>query len=125
MNQENYGTLEPCKKLADAGIVLTTDFVWYVNGAGWKLSTRDWVENVVSVKYEVIPAPTLAEVWIELPQDILHNAMVCSLMMWKFNKGVYTEVGYWWHDQIIKSIIMENSTDAAINLLIWLKENER
>jgi hypothetical protein len=121
MNKDNYGTQPACQRLLDAGIVLETDFHWVHNKLKdtWKIGVKTLDMENHPEFWELIPAVQLAEVWRELPQDIKHNSMVCSLMMWKFNKGVFTEVGYWWHEEIIKSCLNENPTDALIDLLIW------
>lgn len=118
MKESNYCSLKVSQRIFDAGIEIETDVVWFESMTGWMLSNR---EN----NYEsFIPAPTFAEIWAELPEDIGHDAMVCSLMLWKFNHGKFTEIGYWRHTQIIKSVLNENPADAAAELLIWVKEEK-
>jgi hypothetical protein len=122
MNPLNYGSREACERLHKAGVVVETDFVYFRYGEKWVIRSKWCAGHDLSIIPDLcIPAPTLSEVWRELPQDIYYKTMCCSLMLWKFNKGKFTEVGYWWHDQIIKSFLSENPTDAAIELLIWLK----
>ena len=40
MNQLNYASLEACKRLVDAGIVLETDFVWRLGADGRWMSLK-------------------------------------------------------------------------------------
>lgn len=120
MNPLNYATLEASKRLHDAGIVLETYFYWCQDKDGWYFRGEGTYhrDNITPA----IPAPSMAEVWRELPEDISYSTMISSLMMWKFNKGKYTEVGYWWHEEIIISKLNTNPTDALIDLLIWVRK---
>lgn len=63
MNPNNYGTLPACQKLIDAGIVLETEHYWYRDRAGY-----DYLDLFPTVTpFEGIPAPSMAEVWREVP----------------------------------------------------------
>lgn len=120
MKEPNYCSLEVSQRLVDAGIKINTENHWcHWDNGEWTLGN-----GIMETPREFIPAPTFAEIWIELPEDISHDAMVCSLMLWKFNHGKFTEIGYWWHTQIIKSVLNENPADAAAELLIWVKEEK-
>lgn len=119
-------SLEASKRLYEAGIILETEFTWgcQVNKDGektWKIQLNSC--HFLNDETE-FPAPSMAEVWRELPQDFFYKKMCCSLMLWKFNKGENTEAGYWWHDEIIKSFLSANPVDALIDLLIWVRNEE-
>ena len=65
MNELNYASLEASKKLYEAGIVLETECYWHFNDYKyeWQLERRDYfTENI-----GLIPAPSMSEVWRELP----------------------------------------------------------
>ena len=112
MNTQNFARLEACKRLVEAGIVLETDFYWVklITRDEWVLSTLD---NVVLKFYESIPAPSMAEVWRELPEwtECKKQAVETKcVLMTKDN---------------IKVFFSENPTDALIDLLIYIKDLKR
>lgn len=120
MNQLNYGSLEACKRLVDAGIVLETEVYW-VQAAigGWFLQPK----NLMETKYrfnKYIPAPSMVEIWRELPDIINDNY---ELALYKLITG--SQAGYIMGSIIFKPFIFNtNPTDALIDLLIWVrKEN--
>ena len=115
MNTQNYGFLAACQRLIEAGIVLETDFVWALNGTGWHFFSRDWATKMV-VYYELIPAASMTEVWRELPEQ--HDDEYLRV----FKDGVKTFCGYGEYADRWSS---ENPTDALIDLLIWLKQQNR
>jgi len=118
MNNLNYATLEASKKLHDAGIVFETDWYWV------KLITRDeWVlsrlDNVVINFYESIPAPSMAEVWRELPfQSYIKKLDDGSTLVWICDDGA--------DGKYIESNMIANTnpTDALIDLLIWTRKEK-
>ncbi len=60
MNPLNYASIEASKALVDMGIVIETEAFWHHDGDG-----------VYSLRhYGSIPAPSMAEVWRELPRYI-------------------------------------------------------
>ena len=74
MNQDNCASPEASKRLVDAGIVLETDAGWYeiyrpgCHAFDMVLSMRSGNEKFCGDNY---PAPTMAEVWRELPNHTL------------------------------------------------------
>ena len=118
MNELNYASLEASKRLYEAGIVLETDYYWWlmVDFDGhyvWELKSNGLYGP------DCIPAPSMAEVWRELPEEIGTDRL--ELMMWK--EGDFTICCYgddrkevWRGRQESK-----NPADALIELLIWLK----
>jgi hypothetical protein len=105
MNEQNYASLEASKKMADAGIMLETDFIYNQDG---KLLYRP----LVPVLPGDIPAPTMAEVWRELPEGT-----ECK------KQAVETKCVTMTKDNI-KVFFSENPTDALIDLLIWVRKEK-
>jgi len=125
MNLNNYASSEASKRLVDAGIVLETDFYWYVYNedicrsliAAGKvmpahyLTTRESVRagtGLIPTNY--IPAPSMAEVWRELPQ---------GTRLQKGEEAYYVWIGGEWDESLQCDI---NPTDALIDLLIWVRK---
>ena len=120
MNELNYASLVASKNLHDAGIVLETDFVWRLGADGWKLLTKDWVRDMMSNTYESIPAPSMAEVWRELPW-VTDNYGLISM-----NKADNVTYCGYRKGLAIREPKFEsnNPTDALIDLLIWVREGK-
>lgn len=123
MNNLNVASFEASKKLHDAGIVLETDWYWVklITKEEWVLSTLD---NVVLKFYESIPAPSMEEVWRELPEGIKVNGSWAPLFINKIRD--VASVGYRIEHHVIVHFSSENPTDALIELWIWIvKENKK
>ena len=118
MNELNYASFEASKRLVDAGIVLETDFYWARDSNGWYLRTYGTYEREV---LESIPAPSMAEVWRELPETIDEYDLTCEKI---FNGGM--QAGYTTYDvsglRWKVSLNAANPTDAMIDLLIWVRK---
>ena len=129
MNELNYATPEASKRLEDAGIILETDVYHKVGVYGSMpsmLCTKTEYEidsdpyhpdsdpDVLNGVAVYLPAPSMAEVWRELPNWI-EGEMKLSLA--KFGDG--SVAGYGDTDAIVFNT---NPTDALIDLLIWVKE---
>ena len=114
MNPLNYCTQPYAQKLHDAGIVIKTDYGWaelpnyYVAKDGsypleWRL-----VDKPHSHYKHPLPAPCFVEVWRELPERAqikkYLNRSVCE-----YNNHCFENT---------------NPTDAAIELLVWVKGRE-
>ena len=113
MNPLNYATLEASKRLHDAGIALNSEAVWiHVQGGSWYLRLKD--DGIVSHSSldKVIPAPSMAEVWRELPDDIDGHEL-----------GMGKEDGesYVFYKSLKDFPYNTNPTDALIDLLIWVR----
>jgi hypothetical protein len=102
MNELNYASLEASKKLMDAGIVLETEAVWRKkrDKTGYYLSRKALYHRTSDV-----PAPSMAEVWRELPEGCSLNKLQTNYARCKMNIEFESE----------------NPTDALIDLLVWLK----
>ena len=103
MNPNNYGSLEACKRLFDAGIVVETDFWWFFKG------NESHIESYsIGIKkyydFDFIPALSMAEAWRELPAGTLLYT----------NKISYAEM-------TITYGKTRTITDAMIDLLIWVR----
>ena len=110
MNELNYASLEASKKLHDAGIILETDAVW----EGKEGQTR---LNLKANCPDGFPAPSMAEVWRELPEEYCKNASDPI----RYKVLMSSQVGY--HsggkDGGIWIPYKGNPADALIDLLIW------
>lgn len=139
MNEMNYASLEASKKLVEAGTVLETESVWYykenlhvTNTDG--SSPRKWQlirTNTILFEKEkylhpdfLVFAPSMAEVWRELPEEIVEN----KIQYWKVLSS-QLEVAESEYASPIRTPIIHfentNPTDALINLLIWIREREK
>jgi hypothetical protein len=120
MNQNNYASLEASKRLVEAGIVLETEALWFFGTDNeWHLS-EIWLCNYAK---QAIPAPSMAEVWRELPATIPDRGLYTPVNLRKAGDGKtwvsYFRVGI----PIIDSIKADiNPTDALIDLLIWVRK---
>lgn len=131
MNKDNYASLEAVKRLDEAGIVLETDCYWRISQfSDSKLidytPTPSEMEQYVGVT--IIPAPSMAEVWRELPQrvddpDDVYESHTFELTLEKW--GYFTSASYDnYEGQSCKYIECENPIDALIDLLIWVKKEK-
>ena len=102
MNKNNYATLEATQRLYDAGIVFETDTIYGPRG---DLLYKALVECGTGD----IPAPSMAEVWRELPDKIHIRKLTGETWCWS---GFPAEDDFSSHST--------NPTDALIDLLIWL-----
>ena len=106
MNNLNHASFKASKKLHDAGIILETDFIYNSDG---KLLYSPLVER----RDGDIPAPSMIEVWRELPDgtELSKNGLVYA--------SIESDEGFY------KEFVSDNPTDALIDLLIWVKEQNR
>ena len=109
MNSNNYGSREACERLVKAGIVLETDAVFenhvWSGGNEWVLILKSFA----GTNYELLPTPSMAEVWRELPEGT-------TLQKWALGYQAWIAPDYEkYHSQ------NTNPTDALIDLLIFVK----
>lgn len=121
MNPLNYTSLDAAQRLAAAGIVLETEKVWILNAAGWRLVSLDWALNMITVRYETIPAPSMAEVWRELPGEIELNYTLDVTKIGGETQALYSKIDCFDNYCTKGSGGDTNPTDALIDLLIWVK----
>uniref|UniRef100_A0A6M3IYD9 Phage ABA sandwich domain-containing protein n=1 Tax=viral metagenome TaxID=1070528 RepID=A0A6M3IYD9_9ZZZZ len=123
MNSLNYGSREACEKLVELGIVLETEAYWYWDQSGeWKLVRIDSkiMQAVVEAK-EAIPALSMAEVWMELPDEINDKEITHSLDVWKSGELTYCAYTDYQNNTMPEDGINNiNPADALIYLLIWV-----
>ena len=114
MNELNYATREASKRLVDAGIVLVTDVKWYRSS----ITGKNYLTVGLGVPpdccpFSDVPAPSIAEVWRELPETThlirLHDGL---------NEASIPE-----KDGDFCQVLSENINpiDALIDLLIWVR----
>jgi hypothetical protein len=117
MNPNNYGTREACQRLVDAGIVLETDFC-FDKASVIPDKVREWPKGVDEGHLDFVPAPSMAEVWRELPEVLTIGGLICDPSIGKFECRSYAS--YNWFHQSQVYFDNTNPTDALIDLLIWL-----
>ena len=134
MNELNYASLKASKRLVEAGIVLETEMQRvHVKNGSWHLVPVD--NKPVSDEIDIIiQAPSMAEVWRELPESI-ESCQGSNLCLEKIVRDddwvMYTTASYDYEDADIgrctyKFFSSENNpTDALIDLLIWVRKEER
>lgn len=111
MNEQNYCTLPAAQRLEAKGIVLETEAVWVLRSNGVSESKYDLIPKPLFPYREQDPAPSMAEVWRELP--------VGSSM--KIGYGDY----FAWLDECRSMAYHRNNpTDALIDLLIFVVEQK-
>jgi hypothetical protein len=122
MNPLNYASREASQRLVKKGIVLDTEAVWALNAwpttiDGHIVYKEEWqlIDRPMIGYKEQVPAPSMAEVWRELPEDVC-----CD----KVEDGMTeTYVESWSFDGRQPSLQENlNPTDALIDLLIWTVE---
>jgi len=115
MNNLNYASLEASKRLVDAGIVLETEAHW-IRVAN---SPMMLVENRYGAD-EHYPAPSMAEVWKELPNTYSTDTDVRLKTLMSYQAGykaLKDDVGVWFSYDT-------NPTDALIDLLIFIRKEK-
>jgi hypothetical protein len=116
MNEDNYATLEAAQRLVDAGIVLETDLYWARRST---IMDRELVPLGHLMYGDHIPAPSMAEVWRELPESVMWRKQWRHLTVEKI--GDVTSA-YYRTNGIPSNEV--NPTDSLIDLLIWVKKKE-
>lgn len=125
MNEQNYATLEASQRLVAKGIMLVTDFCWYGDGINFIIDVKgkDYINGVYGYggkNDSCIPAPSMAEVWRELPDKYeSYPIEVCK-------REGSTYAAFPRDYQGFKRFDNTNPTGALIDLLIWVTEqNEK
>ncbi len=123
MNPDNHPTLEACKRLAEAGIVMETDFYHYIpypyelpdTGEIVDKKFKERLRGATSVLF--YPAPTMAKLLRELIEnDLFDDAMLYHCPSLQFMKDGQI-VSY----KDILSDLASLTADALIDLRIWLE----
>jgi hypothetical protein len=115
MNTQNYASLEACQRLVDAGIVLKTEAYWIrvANSPMMLVDNRHGAD-------EYYPAPSMVEVWRELPNTYSTDTDVRLKTLMSYQAGykaLKDDVGVWFSYDT-------NPTDALIDLLIWVRKEK-
>ena len=122
MNDNNYGSLDACKRLLDVGkIQIDTDFCWF------ERETDDWIilpSDDVSIKAikdnHAYPAVCMAEAWRELQKYLAQRPDCLPYIRLVAEKD----------DTIVEAPFMSatfsntNPTDSLIDLLIWIRSQK-
>jgi len=116
MNPNNYASLEASRRLAEAGIVLETDhsWIWILPDArtGYAIDTTWRVQS--NPMYGKLPAPSMAEVWRELPEASAYLHTNRETEAWLEDEGDIVPKS--------ESFANINPADALIELLIWARK---
>jgi hypothetical protein len=118
MNELDYGSLEACQRLVEAGIVLETDYCWAKTIEGdYMLTSRHHQE----FSWNRVPAPSMAEAWRELPDfiDTIEFGR-CTPLIHRYSKNTIAGYGVM---QLGRTENV-NPTDALIDLIIWLEKRK-
>jgi len=120
MNPDNYGTPKACRDLLNAGIFIETDFYWPIDGEE-KLFSKYQMDRFYNPAY-FMPAPSLAEMWRELPETIKTGPST-----WKHltTEKMGPRMEAYYRPCELKDLkSSENPTDALIYLRIWIEKME-
>ena len=124
MEERNRASLGASHRLIEAGIVLETEAVWRLSQWGLgqkepyaelmsKYRARDFQQadkgnnNIMAMHY---PAPSMAEVWRELPEGT------------RLYRGKSRHYAYMQNDG--EGQVDVNPIDALIDLLIWVRKEK-
>jgi hypothetical protein len=125
MNPNNYTSLEVSRKLVEAEIVLETEFWWVHHDP----CSRDdmavgcygeWeLEDCTGGSSEYVPAPSMSELWRELPGRLSDTRLSAMRM----SKGT-TVIGYISPKDMcwVCKFDEGNPCDALAELLIWVRK---
>ena len=122
MNSLNYGSREACERLFKAGIVLETEH-WH----GW--DGRIYRKDEVPYGTARVPAPSMAEVWRELPVyfevDMCFQpnlVKVADDTIGVMYSAFYSKIN---NERPVPACYQStNPTDTLIYLRIWLEERK-
>ncbi|HAX98604.1 MAG TPA: hypothetical protein DCY12_06895 [Candidatus Atribacteria bacterium] len=117
MNKLNYASYPASNKLVDAGIILETYVYWARDEKGWYLRIPDTYFREV---LESIPAPSMAEILIELPTITSIHKIDGHYTGYK----VEYVPSHLRSDNIQFATYNTNPIDALIDLLIWKRKEE-
>jgi hypothetical protein len=114
MNNDNYCTREAARRLADKGIVLKTEAVWWqrLDETEWMLDYRR--DLPLQESHRRIPAVQFAEVWRELP------AFMGDFQYIFITKGEISQISIAGYGSTYITRTT-NTTDSLIDLLIWVR----
>lgn len=126
MNPLNYASLPASQRLQSSGIVLETEAVWRKkrDKTGYYLSRKALYHRTSD-----IPAPSMAEVWRELPATLRNedDPLVLNKAL-RIGDGVQvTSASYDYSTEDYgectrKFFASTNPTDSLIDLLIWQRK---
>jgi hypothetical protein len=121
MDKRNVGSLEACKRLKAAEIVVETEAYheeWMTEK--WRIVHKAY--TYVDMRH-AIPAPSMAEVWRLLPEELSVRACTYSLRIYRY-KG-RSHAGYQFYEDIEVMKDSTNPTDSLIDLLIWIEKEKK
>lgn len=129
MNELNYGSLPACKALHEAGIVVETEKFWFCSAPPycdehWFIADADKGHG-----YKKYPAPSMAEVWRELPCYRNVNGFFQPFLVRVTDDSEPTIYSVFYSQEDERPVRpvpavyqSTNPTDALIDLLIWVRK---
>jgi len=119
MNELNYATKEASQRLADAGIVLETENFWaWDDDKRYSSYIPRFMKQAGADAHDhQVPAPSMSEVWRELPAFFDFGQLRAWLRIWKDHKGL--SIAQYDTLMTIKQETKPNTnpTDALIDLV--------
>ncbi len=109
MNTENYASLEASQRLFSSGIVLETEKCWIQLANGKHSLTNKRKPRRLWFRDSDTPAPSMAEVWRELPKGTGMEMRDGYTLCWLFGAETFKNT---------------NPVDALIDLLILVVERK-
>jgi hypothetical protein len=119
MNKDNYVTLPVAQRLAAAGIVLETEQYWYISplGSVWRIRLGDELTSTMKLPQFSIPAPSMSELWRELPEFYDRGRKMFTTQESMHCCG-YQRVNYSMSSEVFFST---NPCDSLAELLMFVK----
>lgn len=98
---------------------METNKCWTIYGDKWIIADSDFPFD------QIIPAPSMSELWEWLPEAI--NGTDCFYVLQMKKARTHTKVGYIWEpgEEIMATIDDPNPTDALGELALWMVENKK
>lgn len=133
MNPLNYASLEASKRLVDNGILLETEAVWHLQGDNETYFLQSQGSSAhLCVRWGDFPAPCMAEVWRELPDEFSSGGTRYGLQLDKIKRHdgvVVSSAQYDYEFEDLRCVhsfkANTNPTDALIDLLIWQRKEAK
>jgi hypothetical protein len=114
MNPDNYGSLEACQRLIEAGIMVETEVVWkwIERDKIFMLASKDTVYT-----QDFIPALSMAEAFREVMKHLPKTKYIRIGYREENREELYLDVSF----MADSGFHSKNPTDCLINLKIWLE----
>ena len=121
MNPKHHVSLPIAKQLAEAGIVIESEYYWHTHdGKNWVCDWRNFDHRTVPAEFQVFPAPIATELLERLPDGCRYGVNLVKLMSgYGAELTDYTQMPY----KRLEFIQDKNPCDALALLLIRLTKD--